>query len=69
MSAITNLITDYEDMIGETETEMGEEARAELEELLALLQRCLPFVEDGIGVASDARFLKAEIDSVLVEHG
>jgi len=67
MSDILNIISDYEEAF-EEEKDSIENARAEFEELLALLERCLPYVEDMVGIASDARFLKAQITNVLMEN-
>lgn len=68
MSSIKDLVMCYEDMVGESGTEVGDAARVELEQILVLLKRCVPFVDDMIGIASDARFLKAEINSFLMEN-
>lgn len=65
MNPIENLILQFEDMCGESDTELGNEARAYCENLLALLERAFPYVDDMVGVASDARFLLAEMNYVL----
>ena len=63
MSAIRELI-EYEQ---DGNYVLADAATNELEEYRALLKRCLPFVEDMIGIASEARFLKAEIEAFLSE--
>lgn len=65
MNPIENLILQFEDMCGESDTELGNEARAYYENLLALVERALPYVEDMVGVASESRFLQSEMNYVL----
>ena len=42
---------------------------SEHENLLALLERALPYVYDMVGIASDARYLHAEMKSALEDLG
>jgi len=65
MNAIESLIMEFEDMCGESDTEMGNDARVYYIRLLDLIERAFPYVDDMVGVASGARYLLAEMESVL----
>jgi len=65
MNPIENLILQFEDMCGESDTELGNECRAYYENLLALIERAFPYVDDMVGVASEARYLLSEMNYVL----
>lgn len=65
MNPIERLIMEFEDMCGESDTELGNKARQYYQNLLYLLERAYPFVDDMQGIGSGARPLMSEIDAIL----